>query len=426
MDASERPAGGLRLFTYENALVLILGVTFGVVFMDRLAVNYLEPFIVHDLKLTATELGLTSSALSVTWALTNIGAGRLSDLMGRRKPLLIAAVLVFSCCSFVSGLATSFAVLIGARLFMGLAEGPVPPMVLTLMAQSSSRHRIGLNTGLIINGCLSLFASVLGPLVLIGLAQALNWRAAFWIAAIPGLIMALVIARFVREGGGAARTAAPPRPAAGSGDSFLRIIARRNILLCTVIACFTLAMLMIGSAFSTLYLVDVRRIAPTQVSLLLSAQGLAMMASFVVAALSDRFGRKPAVVVFSLLGLAAPLGILFFHGPLWGLGALLVLGGLGQGVTPVLFVAIPAETVPMRQLGTVSGFIPGVGELIGSVCGPAIAGWAADRTSLAAPFVIMAGCSLAAGLLALGLKETLGERPVDPLDLAVPAPEPAA
>ena len=106
MDASERPAGGLRLFTYENALVLILGVTFGVVFMDRLAVNYLAPFIVHDLKLTATELGLFASALSVTWALTNIGAGRLSDLMGRRKPWLIAAVLVFSCCSFVSGRAT--------------------------------------------------------------------------------------------------------------------------------------------------------------------------------------------------------------------------------------------------------------------------------------------------------------------------------
>ena len=199
MNQSRRTGGGIRLLTYENALVAILGVTFGVVFMDRLAVNYLAPFIVRDLKLTATQVGLVSSALSITWALTNIGAGRLSDLMGRRKPLLIAAVIVFSCCSFVSGLATSFAVLIGARLFMGMAEGPVPPMVLTLMAETSSPKRIGLNTGLIINGCLSLFASVLGPILLIALAQALNWRAAFWIAAIPGLVMALLIARFVRE-----------------------------------------------------------------------------------------------------------------------------------------------------------------------------------------------------------------------------------
>ena len=418
MNQSRRTGGGVRLLTYENALVAILGVTFGVVFMDRLAVNYLAPFIVRDLKLTATQVGLVSSALSITWALTNIGAGRLSDLMGRRKPLLIVAVIVFSCCSFVSGLATSFAVLIGARLFMGMAEGPVPPMVLTLMAETSSPKRIGLNTGLIINGCLSLFASVLGPILLIALAQALNWRAAFWIAAIPGLVMALLIARFVRERR-PAPPAAKPGAAAAPSEGFLRVIARRNIILCTLIACFTMATLMINTAFSTLYLVDVRHIPPTQVSFLLSAQGLAQMASFVVAALSDRIGRKPAVIIFSLLGLAGPLGVLFFHGPLWGLAGFLVVGGLAQGVTAVLFIAIPAETVPMRQLGTVSGFIPGMGELIGSVLGPAIAGWAADLTSLAAPFLIMAGCSLAGGLLAFGLKETLGERPVDPLEPAV-------
>ena len=411
----------LRLFTYENALVAILGVTFGVVFMDRLAVNYLAPFIARDLHLSATQVGLISSALAITWALSNIGAGRLSDVMGRRKPLLIAAVIVFSACSFVSGLATSFAVLVAARLFMGLAEGPVPPLVLTLMAQSSSRHRIGLNTGLIINGCLSLFASVLGPVVLIWLAQTLNWRAAFWIAAVPGLVMALVIARFVREERSPAAAPAARHPAAPAasarGDSFWRILARRNIVLCTLIACFTLATLMISSTFGALYLIDVRHIPPTQVSLLLGAQGMANMVSFVVAALSDRIGRKPAVIAFSLLGLAAPLGILYFRGSLWGLGALMVIGGLAQGVTAVLFVAIPAETVPMRQLGTVSGFIPGMGELVGSVCGPVVAGWAADRTSLDAPFLIVAGCSIAATLLALGLKETLGVRPADPLEL---------
>ena len=146
------------------------------------------------------------------------------------------------------------------------------------------------------------------------------------------------------------------------------------------------------------------------------------MASFVVAALSDRIGRRPAVIAFSLIGLAAPLGVLYFHGPIWGLAGLLALGGLAQGVTAVLFIAIPAETVPMRQLGTVSGFIPGVGELVGSVCGPAIAGWAADHSSPAAPFMIIAGCAVAGSLLALGLKETLGTKPVDHLELAEAAP----
>jgi MFS family permease len=169
----------------------------------------------------------------------------------------------------------------------------------------------------------------------------------------------------------------------------------------------------------------VRHIAPTQAGLLLSVQGLAQMTAFVVAALSDRVGRKPAVIGCSLLGLLAPLGMLWFHGPLWGLGLLLVVGGLFQGVTPVLFAAIPAETVPMRQLGTVAGFIPGVGELVGSVFGPVLAGWAADRTSLDAPFLIVAGCALASALLALGLTETLGRRPEEPAELAAAEPAPA-
>jgi MFS family permease len=413
-----------RLLTYENALVLILGATFGVVFMDRLAVNYLAPFVVRDLKLSATQFGLISSALSITWAVANVGAGRISDLIGRRKPLLIGAVVVFSVCSFVSGLATSFGMLIAARLFMGLAEGPVPPLTLTIMAENSSRHRIGLNTGLIQGSCISLFAQVLGPVVLIGLAQALNWRAAFWISAVPGLVLALIIARFVRE---RPRPPLPAKasPAAGAAkEGFLQIVGRRNILLCTAIACFTLAGLMIGNAFTTLYLVNVRHIPPTQASVLLSVQGVAGVVSFLVAAASDRIGRKPAVIGCSLLSLAAPLGLLYFHGPLWALALLLATGGLPGGLAAVLFVTIPAETVPMRQLGTVAGFIPGVGELIGSVCGPAIAGWAADRTSLAAPFLIVAGCGVAASLLGLGLQETLGSRPVDPLEHS--APEPAA
>ena len=407
------------VFTYENALLLMLGTTFGLVFMDRLAVNYLAPFIIHDLRLDATQVGLLSSALAITWAFSNIAAGRVSDLLGRRKPLLIATVVVFSLCSFVSGLAASFAVLIAARLFMGLAEGPVPPLVYALMAESSSRRRLGLNAGVITSGFLSFFAAVLGPVLLIGLAQAFNWRVAFWIAGVPGLIMALVIALFVRERPGAGPTVAMSPGLGEAWRGFVDAISRWNILLCTLIGCLTLAAIMIGNAFGALYLINARHIPPRQASLLLGVQGLANMAAFIVPALSDRIGRRTAVAFFSLLGVVTPLAVLYFHGPLWALAALLALGGLGQGVTAVLFVAIPAESVPARQLGTAVGFIPGVGELIGSVCGPAIAGWAADRTSLAAPFLIMGGCSLAAALLALALRETLGV--IKPEDLSTMA-----
>jgi len=401
-----------KLFSYENSLLVMLGITFGVVFMDRLAVNFLAPFIARDLRLNSTQIGLLAAALSFTWALSNIIFGRISDVIGQRKWLLVGAIVVFSMCSFISGLASSFAMLIAARLFMGVAEGPVPPLVLTMMAQSSSPTRLGLNSGLIINGFLSLFALVLGPVVLIGLAQLFNWRAAFWLAAVPGLVMALLIAKFARDPR-IVRTSITNETSRPRRGDYWRILARRNIALCTLIACFTMAILMIGTAFGALYLVNERHLAPTQASLLLGAQGVANMLSFLVPALSDRIGRKPAVILFGLLSMTAPLALLYFHGSLLGLGALLVVGGFSQGVTTLLIIVIPAETVPMHQLGTASGFIPGVAELIGSVGGPALAGRAADLVSPTAPFLIMVGCSLAVGLLALGLKESLGAKPDD-------------
>ena len=52
-----------NLWTYENRLVLVLSLTFGVVFLDRQALNFLAPFIIDDLGLTNTEIGMLVSGL---------------------------------------------------------------------------------------------------------------------------------------------------------------------------------------------------------------------------------------------------------------------------------------------------------------------------------------------------------------------------
>jgi sugar phosphate permease len=48
----------------------------------------------------------------------------------------------------------------------------------------------------------------------------------------------------------------------------------------------------------------------------------------------------------------------------------------------------------------------GIGEITGGFGGPALAGWMADRTSLAAPFVMQAGCAVMGGVLSLFLVES--------------------
>jgi MFS family permease len=179
--------------TYENGLLLILGLTYGIVFVDRNALTNLMPFVAADLKLNNTQIGLLGAALSLTWAASGYIVGVLSDKAGKRKPFLVAAVVVFSLCSFLSGLAQGFAVLIAARFILGLSEGPLLPLSQSLMVGATSPGRRGVNAGALQAVFPNLLGNGLAPIVLVLLAQMYNWRTAFYLAGVPGLICAAMI-----------------------------------------------------------------------------------------------------------------------------------------------------------------------------------------------------------------------------------------
>ena len=104
---------------YQVMLVLLLSLNFGVLFFDRNALNFLMPYVQPDLKLSFSQVGLLSSALSFTWALSGLFIGAWSDRAGKKKVFIVIAGLAFSICSVMSGIATSFLMLFGARLLMG-------------------------------------------------------------------------------------------------------------------------------------------------------------------------------------------------------------------------------------------------------------------------------------------------------------------
>jgi len=147
-----------RLVTYENRLLLLLGFSFGIAFFDRNAATILSPFIRDDLHLNNTQVSLLGSSLALSWALGAFVIARWSDAAGARKPFLVAFLLIFSCCSFLSGLAPTFGVLLASRAVMGLVEGPFLPICLAIMIAESSPHRRGINAGVMQN----LFSALIG------------------------------------------------------------------------------------------------------------------------------------------------------------------------------------------------------------------------------------------------------------------------
>ncbi len=106
-----------------------------------------DAIIQPDLGLTNTQIGLTSGALSLTWSFAAFGIGAVADRTGRRKGLLLLATLAFSVCSCASGLVSSLAMLLGARLLMGVAEGGIMPISQSLIASEVDARYRGLAMG---------------------------------------------------------------------------------------------------------------------------------------------------------------------------------------------------------------------------------------------------------------------------------------
>jgi MFS family permease len=395
---------------YEQRLIWVLGITFGFLFFDRNASSFLMPFITKDLGFNYQQVGLIASALSFTWAVSAFLGGALSDHTGRRKPVLLASAIAFSLCSFLSGLAGSFATLFAARLLMGLVEGPFMPICQSLVAQESDEGKRGHNMGVLQNFGSNLLGSFAAPLVLVSIAQHSSWRTAFFLAGVPGLVMAVLIARYVHEPQKKLATAAD-----GGGANYrmshLDMLKFRNMLLCVLMSIFMVAWMVLGWAFLPLFYIKARQLSADEMKVLMSLLGLsAAFFSFVVPGLSDRLGRRPVVVVFNLIGALVPLAALYFHGSLYLLGVLIFLGWAASGTFPLFMATIPSETIPARYVATAVGLAVGIGEVLGGVTAPAVAGSAADHYGLDAPLLIQLGCALVGALLALGLKETAPKR----------------
>jgi ACS family hexuronate transporter-like MFS transporter len=391
-----------RSTSYQVLLVGLLSLNFGIVFFDRNSLNFLMPFVKPELGLSNEQVGIFQSALSLTWALAAFGIGRLSDRTGNRKLLLVGATLIFSVCSFLTGLAQGFALLLGARLLMGAAEGGVMPISHAMVASEVSAERRGLAQGIAQNFGSNLLGSFVAPVLLVSFAAAFGWRQAFYLAGIPGLVSAGLIWFLIRE------PAVPPAadPASDKESPWV-VLRERNVLLCCLLSVILVSYLVTCWVFMPLYLTEVRGYPPSTMQWLMGTLGIsATIGSFAISGLSDRIGRRPVMIAMPLIGAILPLGAMFFGGSPWGLAVIFFFGWGLNGIFPLFMATVPSESVDPRRTATALGLCMGSGEVLGGVLAPWIAGRWADATSLAAPLWIMLGLTLLAGIVATGLRET--------------------
>ena len=251
----------------------------------------------------------------------------------------------------------------------------------------------------------NLLGSTAASLILVPFAVHFGWRQAFFLAAVPGVISALLIWFFVRE---------PPRAAPATNRLRLTLteaLRHRNILLCVAISILLVSHLVIGFVFLPLYLVNVRGLTPATMSGLIGGLGVsAAIAGLVAPGISDSLGRWPTMSFVCFTGVVLPLAALSFDGPWIARGALVFAGWTVVGAFPLFMATIPSETIDARHTATALGIIMGAGEGVGGAAAPALAGMAADAHGLGAPLWLMVFLPVVAALLSMGLRETAPRR----------------
>ncbi|HEX6202200.1 MAG TPA: MFS transporter [Thermoanaerobaculia bacterium] len=208
-------------------------------FFDRTIPAILNEPIRLEWGLDDLDLGIIAAAFTVVYAIAGLPLGRLADRVPRKK-VMGWGVAAWSACTAANALAWSFGSFVVARMGVGVGEASYAPAASSLIGDLFPAERRSRALGIFMLGLpfglMAAFFTV-GPMV----AAFGDWRAPFVVAALPGLVVA-VLMFLVREpergaservrpaaGAAAARQAAPAAPGQPASP-IRRVLGTRTML----------------------------------------------------------------------------------------------------------------------------------------------------------------------------------------------------
>lgn len=156
-----------------------------------------------------------------------VGAGRLGDLVGRRR-LLLAGAGLFTLASLLCGLAPTLALLVAARALQGLGAATMMALAMALVGDAVPKAQTGSAMGLL--GTMSAVGTALGPSLGGMLMAAWGWQTLFWVNVPLGLLACAWIGRYL------------PRDRQPAGADQARFDLLGTALLAMTLAAYALAM----------------------------------------------------------------------------------------------------------------------------------------------------------------------------------------
>lgn len=344
---------------------------------------------------------LTLSLFLIGFAGAQIVAGHLSDVLGRRRVLLIGLAL-FVATGLLCALSPTIEVLLACRVLQGIgaAAAPVVARAMVRDTQPGAQAARLLSTMLAALAVAPMIAPVLGGALL----DAFGWRAIFLALAVCGAVLLALAAATLPE------TLPPERRATHSlARGFATFLRTPGTRLPMLVSCASFAGQFAYISDSPFVLIDGYGVPAGAFGFYFAATALALMIGSLGGGAMLRAGRSPRGMIVLGTSLLCAGGVLVVVGTHAGLGVAgflvpMLIYFLGIGLTSPSATALAMEPVP-HLAGTASAMV----GALQMTCG-ALAGYATTRIGGSSPHTF-ALVVVAMGALALALAIGASRRP---------------
>ena len=428
------------------------------------------PVIQHDLHTTPSTVTWVFTALLLSVSVATPLLGRIGDMHGKERTLLIALIALAVGC-LLAALAPNIAVLIGARVLQGVG-GAVFPLSFGIIRDEFPSERVpsvvGVVSAIIAAGG-GLGIVLAGPIV-----QSLGWRWLFWIPMVVISVSAVMVRRYVPESpnrvpgridwlaatllsGWLVALLLPLSAGRSWGWGSLLTIGLFAAAVVLLVAWITvelrsrnplidmrmmrlpavwttnLVALLFGAAMFAVYafvpqFMQIPKAAGFGFGSSVTQAGLLMLPMLVTMAitgslsgpLAPRFHVKAQVVWGSALILVAALAFAEFHDQPWQVALSTALFGVGLGLAYASMTSLIVQSVPREQTGVATGMnanIRTIGGSIGTALASSIITGHLQPNGLPAEsgftdtFLLLSTFAAAAVLLALAIPTIRHPRP---------------
>ncbi|MCV9994145.1 aromatic acid/H+ symport family MFS transporter [Paeniglutamicibacter sp. ZC-3] len=353
---------------------------------------------IDDWGLTPTTMGTIGSLAFVGMMIGALGAGRLADVLGRRRTILACSIL-FSTLTILCAFAPNPLVFGALRLLAGIGLGGLVPSANAMVAELvPDRWRSTMATlmmsGVPIGGSI---AAVTGIWVI----PAFGWEAMFLIAVIALVVVVPMGFRYLPETLSFKHRSGPgARRGSGFGQLLRAPYARASVLFAVASLAILFAWYGLGTWLPSL-MEQAGYDLGSALTFALALNLGAVAGSVVTAWAGDRFGAAPAAAAAALVA-GIGLAVIMTTPPVGVVYAMLILAGVGTHGTAALLIAAVANHYPERLRGTALGWAMGMGR-IGAVAAPQVGGLLlASGLGVNSNFLVFAlGAGLAAVLFAV-------------------------